>query len=169
MSNIVAAYCDGGLIVAPGQKPGASPHGGTWAYVLVGAGDQVIGTGSGLLLASDLGDPVGNNTAEFQAAAMLLRALPDGWSGTIGCDSRVTIGRLHDGWERNGIPEGLSALADHHLRRLGALTWVLLDGHPTKAQLAAGIGKRGNPVSPHNVLCDKLCGEAGERWLRARR
>jgi hypothetical protein len=41
--------------------------------------------------------------------------------------------------------------------RLGTVVPVLLDGHPTQAQLAAGVGKRGHPVSAHNVACDRAC------------
>lgn len=43
---------------------------------------------------------------------------------------------------------------------------VLLQGHPTKADLACGIGKKRNlPVSIHNVWCDEACGKAAREFL----
>lgn len=162
---IVAGYCDGGLIVAPGQAPGLSPHGGTWAYRLVGEDTLAIREDSGVLSAHRLGGAVGNNTAEYAAAVKLLEALPPRWSGTVYTDSKNTIGRLRDGWATNGIPDWLRDRAQLALLRLGTLAWVLLDGHPTRAQLAAGVGKRGNPVSEHNVWCDQACQAQARRWL----
>lgn len=51
------------------------------------------------------------------------------------------------------------------LGRLGQLQYVQLDGHPTKANLRAGVGKRGNPVSRHNAWCDRECARVGQRFL----
>ena len=46
-----------------------------------------------------------------------------------------------------------------------AISCLLLDGHPTRSQLEAGKGKRGGPVSEHNVWCDKACGYAAVGFI----
>lgn len=73
------------------------------------------------------------------------------------------------GWKWNNVPQW--AREQYQAARKRLFNWekikfVLLDGHPTRAQLAAGIGKRGHPVSIYNVQCDKLCGETAENHLR---
>ena len=45
------------------------------------------------------------------------------------------------------------------------IRYVLLSGHPTKAQLALGIGKGGRPVSEHNVWCDHECGRRAKGFM----
>jgi len=44
---------------------------------------------------------------------------------------------------------------------------VLLDGHPTKAQIESEKGKRGNPTSVHNVWCDEQCGKQARMYLES--
>jgi hypothetical protein len=42
--------------------------------------------------------------------------------------------------------------------RLGKIEVILLQGHPTKEDLANGLGKKRQlPVSEHNVWCDEAC------------
>jgi hypothetical protein len=77
----------------------------------------------------------------------------------------VTIRRFRDGARTRGIPEAWTGRKDAALGRLGTLSYVLLDGHPTRAQLSAGVGKRGSPVSEHNVWCDEACTEVGRLLL----
>jgi hypothetical protein len=80
--------------------------------------------------------------------------------GTIYSDSQVTLGRAFLGWKWHNIPLWLYdrfGFVRKALVNWDKIEWVLLDGHPTKAQLAAGIGKRGHPVDKNNVWCDEMC------------
>lgn len=158
-------YCDGGVI---GRNP--SPHGGTWAfYYLIGGNDDdpTFLKQSSLVTPDMAGLPmITNNYTELLAAVCGMEVLPGGWDGTIYTDSHVTLCRLvNPGAGMKGIPDDLQARLAACKARLGDFRCVLLDGHPTTAQLAAGKGKRGNPVSKWNVLCDKECTRiAKEYW-----
>lgn len=96
-----------------------------------------------------------------------LEALPDGWSGQVCTDSLLTIRRFSNPETAGlaGIPDDWRRRMARVLGRLGALEYVLLDGHPTRAQLAAGVGKRGNKVSEHQVFCDEECTRIGRAYL----
>lgn len=160
MTAIVTLFADGGVI---GRNP--SPIGGTWAWVAVDAAGDVVAQASGVLPAPP-GSTVSNNFAEFAAAVQALEQMPDGWAGTLASDSAVTLGRLCSGWTLAGIPLAWVQRGAAVLQRLGPITPLLLQGHPTRADLARGIGsKRGYPVSIHNVTCDRLCQEAGRAYL----
>jgi ribonuclease HI len=154
---ITAIYCDGGVIA---RNP--SPVGGTWAWCHVDAAGARIAQGSGVL-------PVPgttNNVAEFCAAVLALEAAPDGWTGRLCSDSQVTLGRLCWGWKLTGLPLDWVQRGSLVLQRLGLVEAVLLQGHPTAADLRAGIGaKRGYPVSAHNVFCDQACSREAAAWL----
>lgn len=165
MNDVIAVYADGGLL-----KVNPSPIGGQWATCHISAAGEMVWSKSGLILA-DPADPlfavVGNNQCEFRALLEGLSALPDGWSGTAYTDSLLTIRRFSD-LERAGlagIPNHWRRLAAITLGRLGRIEYVLLDGHPTRAQLAAGVGKRGNPVSKWNVWADEECTRIGREYL----
>lgn len=163
MGTAVAVYSDGGVI-----KVNPSPTGGMWATCHVDAEGERIWSASGVVLAEE-GDEylsmVTNNQTEFRAMLAGLEALPDGWSGTVYADSLVTIRRFRDEAGLAGIPLDWRRRMAVVLGRLGRLTYVLLDGHPSRAQLAAGVGKRGNPVSEHNVFVDALCTQEARRYL----
>lgn len=152
--DIAAVYADGGVI---GANP--SPIGGTWAWCFVNADNQRIHTASGVVLPRTSCPLITNNLTEFLAVVKALEALPEGWSGTVYSDSQVTIGRIFWGWKQNNLPLVLLRQANAAIARLDfqRCTAVLLDGHPTRAQLLAGRGKRGNLVSEHNVWCDLAC------------
>jgi hypothetical protein len=96
---------------------------------------------------------------EFIAAVWALKMAPDGWEGTLLSDNLFAL-RLVDGRTKPNPetlpPEYIEELA-YQKARLGNIKTVLLDGHPTRAQLASGIGSRGNPVSKHNAWCDERC------------
>ena len=153
--TIVAAYIDGGLASA-----NPSPHGGSWSYVLVGKDGDVAAYDSGLVRPADLGlETVSSNLMELIAAIRALQKLPAGWSGTAYTDSKVT-------WERLRNPKagmrGVPAKVLEELRaaqqRVGnRFQIILLEGHPSKAELSRGVGKGGQPVSRFNELCDRLC------------
>jgi ribonuclease HI len=168
MPEIVALYADGGCIA---RNP--SPLGGTWAFCQVDAAGQRLGGWGGVLPAPP-GGTISNNLTEFVAAVLALESVPVGWTGTLYTDSNVTRGRLVDGWALNGLPQewikrGAAALQRH--THHGHLTFraVLLQGHPTAADLRAGVGaKRGLPVSVHNCWCDHECQRQAARYRATR-
>ncbi len=162
-----ALYTDGGCI-----QRNPSSIGGTWAWVLVEDGrvfaedGQIVASASGVIPAN--GTPVSNNVAELVAAVRGLEALPRGWSGRFCCDSQVTIGRLFWGYPFRGVPQELVERAQKAVRNLW-IRPVLLQGHPTKADLERGIGvKRGLPVSKWNVAVDRMCQEEARKCLEGR-
>lgn len=162
MSKPFDLYCDGGVI---GSNP--SSIGGTYAWLMVGEDGQTRGKANVLTVEKN-GGPVTNNQTEMLAVLRGLEHCPSDWTGTIYSDSAVTLGRIFSGWKWNNIPEWMHLLFREQRQRL--TNWehikhVQLDGHPTRAQLVSGVGKRGNPVSEHNVWCDKACRWAGEEWL----
>lgn len=154
-------YCDGGVI---GSNP--SSVGGTWAFCIV-ENDERIFEHKGFITPGEDLPAITNNLTEMLALVRGLQQLPVGWAGTIYSDSQITLGRAFEGWKWKNIPAWL-----HHEYQVarGRLGWpnikhVLLQGHPTKAELLAGVGKSGRPVSEHNVWCDKACGERAEYYL----
>lgn len=161
-------YADGGVI---GRNP--SPWGGTFAALLVdpfandGAGGILTLT-SGIVTPADAGSGIAaitNNYTELLAAVRALDLAPSGWRGTLYTDSWVTLCRIvrpRAGFA--GIPDALQAELRAVKARAGRFDVILLDGHPTLAQLAAGVGKRGNPVSKWNVECDRECGRLAAEW-----
>lgn len=157
--TIIACYADGGVI---GRNP--SPVGGTFAWCHVDMDNIQVASYSGVITPVEAGLPaITNNLTEMLALVAGLEALPAGWAGTIYSDSQVTLGRMFEGWKMNNIPAWLvrrGSAALQHINR-PRCSCVLLDGHPTQVQLAAGRGKRGAPVSEWNVWCDKACGKAG--------
>lgn len=113
--------------------------------------------------------PVTNNQTEMLALIVGLEQLPAGFRGTIYSDSQVTLGRVFMGWKWKNIPGWMHRRYQKQRARLldwDEIKYVLLDGHPTKAQLQAGRGKRGHPVSEHNVWCDEACRKAGEAFMQ---
>jgi ribonuclease HI len=162
MSKPFDLYCDGGVI---GSNP--SGIGGTYAWLMVGEDGQTRGKANVLTVEKN-GGPVTNNQTEMLALLRGLEHCPDDWVGCVYSDSAVTLGRIFLGWKWNNIPQFMHLLFQEQRRRLeswGRITHVQLDGHPTKAQLVSGVGKRGNPVSEHNVWCDHACTDAGAAYL----
>jgi hypothetical protein len=174
---VAAIHADGGVL---GLNP--SKEGGVYAWRHLDSSGRVLRQDSGLALMpgepttvamlSDLpfvqvpawhtnGQPVAcvsNNMTEFLAVLCALEALPDGWSGDVCSDSGVTLGRLCGSYSLRNIPRLWVERGARVRQRLGRLTPVLHQGHPTKADLAAGYGaKRGHRVSEHNVWADAEC------------
>lgn len=151
-------YVDGGVV-----SVNPSPIGGTWAVVLVESETEEYQCLSGFVDPVTIGSPfVSNNQTEMLAMLKGMNQLPSDFQGTIYSDSQVTIGRVSMGWKWKNIPQYMHEIYQHHRKRLvhwDKIKFVLLDGHPTKAQLFDGIGKRGHPVSKWNVMCDKLCND----------
>lgn len=150
---IAKVYADGGVLGAS-----RSEIGGTWAWRHVDEDDLHVDYAYGISRG-----PTTNNVQEFRALLYCLEALPEGWSGVVCSDSQITLGRFFQGWATQGISEDLLVRRDAVLARLGSLTPVRLDGHPTKDQLKRGVGRRGGPVSRHQVWCDIACNDAKER------
>lgn len=162
INGCVSLYVDGGVV----QK-NPSTIGGTWACVFVDAAGNEISRVSGFVTPAEIGlEAVTNNYTELLAAVEGLSRVAWPWTGTIFTDSNVTRCRLtgkNPGM--NGIPFSLCERLRVCRKGLDPIVAVLLDGHPTKKQLEAGVGKRGSPVSKFNVLCDRLCGEEAARYL----
>lgn len=160
--QITAVYADGGVV-----QVNPSPYGATWAFVHVDESGAVVRERSGLFTRWPDAGSYTNNFAEFLAVVEALEHLPVGWRGDVCSDSAVTLGRFFHGWKISGLPAWLVSRGAVVRNRLDwtACRPVQLDGHPTKAQLAAGVGKRGNLVSAHNVRCDALCGEQASEFL----
>lgn len=148
----IALYCDGGVV---GKNP--SPIGGTWAWCGVDeSGARIIERGG--FVPSPNGRPITNNHTEQIAIVLALEAMPEGWVGMVCSDSMVALGRVFQGWKCKNLPANIERRARAAVTRLGPIKTMLLQGHPTKADLAAGIGKkRGLPVSIHNAWCDAEC------------
>jgi ribonuclease HI len=164
ISHPLKLYTDGGVI---SKNP--SPYGGTWAWVLV-KDDQVLAHASGLLTPSMIEEysTVTNNQSELYAILMGLKHL-NYWDVVEVCsDSNVSLGRVFRWSSLSNIPKWMvTMLLDQKGRfsKWKQFSYTLMDGHPTKAHLASGIGKRGHPVSRWNKLCDDLCrAEAENYW-----
>src|SRR5262249_31386011 len=159
-NQIVALYADGGVI----QKNPSSID-GTWAWCAVDAeGNRVIEKGG--VVEAPPGRPITNNHMEQIAITLALEAMPDGWSGTVYSDSMVALGRVFKGWRIKNLPPNVAKRSAAAVARLGQIKVVLLQGHPTQADLAAGIGaKRNLPVSEHNVWADNECGRQAKAYV----
>jgi ribonuclease HI len=161
---IAELYADGGVI---GKNP--SPYGGTYAWRAVDETGRPIVGNVKIVTPDEMLGPVTNNQTEMLAVLNALQTVPYDWAGTLYSDSAVTLGRVFQGYKWSNFPQWV-----HHLYQLqrdrlenwSQIKWVQLDGHPTAEQLKAGIGKRGNPVSIHNVWCDKACGALANKWLK---
>jgi ribonuclease HI len=157
-------YTDGGVIY---KNP--SPIGGTWAWVLVDD-DRVIGQRANVITPPLMkSDSVTNNQTELLSVIYGLQQIRHFEENLIiYSDSKVTLGRVFGKFPFNNIPEWMTRLLRREQTRLEnfrKFKYVHLDGHPTKAQLEQGFGKRGNPVSKYNVLCDQMCHDAGQQYL----
>lgn len=162
-------YTDGGVI---SKNP--SPIGGTWAWCLV-RDDCLVRRDSGVVIhTATISFPEGlvtNNQTELFAVVQGLSQLCIEDVVEVCSDSAVTLGRIFKNFAFSNIPFWMKSALEIEKERLvhfSKFTYTQLDGHPTKAHLLAGIGKRGNPVSKWNVLCDKLCNEAAQRFLQER-
>ena len=160
--TITALYTDGGVLDAS-----SSTDCGAYAYCLVNEFNKRIVEVAKFVTPADLAAPaVTNNLTELLALVRGIAALPNDWTGTIASDSWVSLQRIFLGAKLNNVPDWLvtDVLTTRvRLKRMRA-TYTLLDGHPTRAQLAVGKGKRGAPVSEHNVWCDAACNRVMQEW-----
>lgn len=159
---VVEIFADGGVI-----RKNPSPIGGTWAWCSVDADGNRVIEKSGVVPATET-RTVSNNHTEQIAITLALEAMPEGWSGIVHSDSMIALGRVFKGWKENNLPSNIGKRSRQAVARLGRIETILLQGHPTKADLESGVGKkRGYPVSIHNVWCDKACGKAAEKYLES--
>lgn len=158
-------YADGGVIL---KNP--STIGGTWAWCLV-ENDEIIYSDSGFILPDELGtDNVTNNQTELLAVLNAMINLHDEEIVEIRSDSKITLGRLFKNYAFNNIPDWMITRLDAEKSRLTnfrQFKYILLDGHPTQAHIAKGIGKRGHMTSKWNVWCDKECGRQAAKYLNS--
>lgn len=113
---------------------------------------------------------VSNNFTEALALLLAFECLPDGWTGRVHSDSKVAI-RAHmraaepDMPRPDWLPRPIWDRMVAARERLAPMTFHLLGGHPSAAELAAGQRPDGKPVSEHNVFCDKAATAAGRAYL----
>jgi ribonuclease HI len=155
---MIDLYTDGGVIA---RNP--SPIGGTWAFRTVDSTTGQVQYSAKNWFKARSGVAVSNNVAELRAMVegltWLLAAHPWERLGTVYSDSMVTLIRVFRAGQLNGVPTELVQRLQV-IQKSGALArlrWVLVKGHPTRAELAAGVSKKGLPVSIHNVACDRDC------------
>lgn len=154
---MLSIFCDGGCI-----QRNPSPHGGTYAYRIVDDTNHVLSEGCQILLLPGCT----NNMSEYLAALYGMSQLPSSTPATLYSDSQITLGRIFLSWRTTGIPEAWKARMDKEYDRLKMfLGHELVDGHPSKIQLATGTGKRGNKCSEHNVWCDHACQLKSKQFL----
>lgn len=158
-TKIIELYCDGGVV---GRNP--SSLAGTFAWCGVNAkGERVIERGG--YVPAPPGRPVTNNHTEEIAIVLALEAMPDRWSGLVCSDSMIALGRVFKSWRTRNLPENIKQRAIAAVARLGKIETRLLQGHPTRKDLAVGIGaKRGFPVSVHNCWCDAECNRQAKKF-----
>lgn len=159
-------YCDGGVI---GHNP--SKIGGTWAFHIVyGEFSKEAGV-SGVITPEQAGLPaITNNLTEMLALLKGIECLPADWQGTIYSDSMITLGRAFEGWKWNGIPLWMHKIYQEQTKRLihwSEIKHVLLQGHPTQAELLSGVGNKGYPVSIHNKWCDQACNQRAKEFMQS--
>lgn len=160
----VALYADGGVI-----NVNPSPIGGTWAFCLVNIHGGRIAWDSGVITPDEAEMPtVSNNLTELYALVRGLEAVSPDWYGMVYSDSWVSLQRVFLSAKLKNVPQWLCERlwAIQRTGRLERMGYTLLDGHPTKAQLEAKIGKRGNPCSEHNVWCDTTCQQRAREVAR---
>ena len=151
-------YADGGLVYA-----NPSPYGATQGVRIV-VDDTVVFEQGYFYPASFFGGSAGNNSSEVLAIALGFEAWHNlfgtRFMGTVYTDSENAKG-FYQLTNRMSVEPKVHSKVNEVLPYLGPSKWVLLDGHPSAAHLYKGTGKRGGPVSIHNVVCDELATEAG--------
>ncbi len=157
--TIVSLFTDGGII--HDGTPGGSKIGGGYAYTLVDEQNQRVVEFAKVITPIEVGLPeVTNNLTELLALVRGMMAMPTRQPMVVYSDSWVSLQRVFINAKLNNVPAWLV----RELRQVQDIylvgdyvKYVLLDGHPTQKHLAAGKGKRGQPVSEHNRWADMAC------------
>lgn len=153
-ADVTTVYADGGCV---GKNPSAA--GGTWAFALAGSDDEHVIRVSGSFTTEEVGfATVDNNLSETVALLIALEQMPDGWGGLVVSDSLNAIRRvIAPGTQKFSLcPQSVIDRCHANRGRLGELSVLLVAGHPSKKQLAAGV-KNGRPVRAHQAWCDREC------------
>lgn len=138
------AFADGGVYM---KNP--SKKGGAWAYVKLNGKEVVSNYGI-------VEGKVTGNFMEFIALYEVIKSLPDGWSGEIVSDSKITLGRIFYGWKCNGLPEDLVEDCRNQIKRLGVVFPRHVKGHQAQSD---------DIYITYNRMCDSLCRKAmKEKW-----
>ena len=161
---MLSIFSDGGVL---GRNP--STAGGTWAWCHV-RDDEIVRSASGIVTPDEIGLPtVTNNLTELLALLLAYESLPaEDSEGCVGhTDSQVTMFRFRPKCKKyEGVPSALvnrvKAVVLRHQPKI-----VLLGGHPSQAELRAGMGKRGLPCSKWNCWCDDACNKRAKAFLRS--
>lgn len=135
--------------------------------MLVDTADQEIGYQAGVVTPQAVGTTVITNQVSSVVAILAgLAALPTGWSGMVASPQEIALGRVCRGYTLTGIPPVLIQRGQRVLQRFDpdALQPVVLAGQPTLAQIRAGGGAHGKPVSQHQVTCQTLCQQVAQVW-----
>lgn len=158
-------FCDGGVCL---KNP--SSIGGTWAWVIVD-GDEPVEQKSGFIKPEEMkSGTVTNNQTELLAIVRGFQRLHPANVVHVCSDSMVSLGRVFRKYPFNNIPTWLREELEAEKKRLlkfFEFRYVLMDGHPTRKHLEQGFGKRGNPTSKWNKLCDDLCTKESAAYLKA--
>lgn len=171
--DITALFSDGGLV-----GPNPSPKGGTWSWCGVAKDGEHIMEQAGYLLPNTVdrtkcpgnpsvgSDVVSNNDVEWYAAMRALEAMPDGWSGILVSDSKLTLDRLQklrDGEHLMTFRMDWASRARSAFKKLDQVRFKHMPGHPNLAEQAAGFKTKKDgtqvQVSRHQQWCDSTCTE----------
>lgn len=155
-------FVDGGLV---GRNPSSVGGCFSWCFVQDGT---IVKVGSGRVYPTEASPMVTNNQTEMVAMLQGILELPIPYEGNIFSDSMITIGRVSMNWAWQNIDrqQVLQFNALRSTRDFKKMRFILLDGHPTRVELQAGVGKKGHPVSEFNVRCDRECQKIAKEWKR---
>lgn len=157
-------FADGGVI-----SGNPSDAGGTAAWALHYIGPfGVIHYRWGAYLIAPMHGPVSNNYTEMEAVLLGLDFLSRDTVRRVDfivSDSLTTLRRIFETvpWSSSTDQRATDSQRTRLqlCRDLSLITrqtrGILLSGHPSPAQLAAGVGKNGYPVHPANAWCDTAC------------
>jgi len=139
-------YTDGGVIF---RNP--SIYGGTYAFILVDEGQEVYSK-SGVWRPKNMGTPtVTNNQMELLAVLFGLEyAKSRNYRlSKIVSDSKITLGRLFQGWRLKNIPE-----------------WMIEMKESFSLRGVRGEFVRGHNGNKWNEMADQLCEQEAVRFLK---
>ena len=184
IQGVFNLYADGGLL-----SPNPSTIGGTMAFALTDLDDDLLAASFdccitrteemrwrqstrnplGTIQVKDYqkcpalwpNDRITPDITETWAIVRGLTFLPRDWSGTVYSDNECALQRLFGTYSWNGVPDRFKRMCLDRVATLGSITTLLLNGHPSKKELAQGwkfnSAKIKRPVSEWNKLCDTGC------------
>jgi ribonuclease HI len=142
-------YTDGSTIM---KNP--SPYGGTYAWIVVNSANKAVMTGSGVYTPDKIGaDVVTNNQMELVAILHGLQAARTKGHviREIVSDSRITLGRLFDGWRLKNVPDWMIEMMDN-----------------TSLRGVRGTFVKGHSGDYWNEMADKMTNDEGVAFLQSK-